>query len=297
MPSVPAGLRVATYNIHRAVGTDFRRDPARVAAVIQEIDADVIGLQEVDWHHDSTNEESPVEYLSHLTGYRTVLGANIRDHRGHYGNLLLTRAPVLRVRQVDLSESRREPRGAIDVDLDVRGSRLRIIVTHLGLGLGERSRQAKRLRDVLLDQPDQATVLLGDFNDWLPGRPTLRSLRGLCGATACPASYPSFWPILALDRIQAYAFPSPLSVQTHVSRIARRASDHLPIVADIETDALIRRDRPHRRAPADDGTGVSRVLTDLAARCVRAARPLVSDRGSPGRALCPIPTGRWRKPA
>ncbi len=237
---VPGRLRVASYNVHRAVGIDRRRDPDRVAAVIAELDADVIGLQEVDWHHDQDHKESPFEHLSHMPGYRAVPGPNIRDHRGHYGNLLLTRAPVHQVRQVDLSESRCEPRGAIDVDLGVHGSRLRVIVTHLGLGLRERWRQALRLRDVILDQPQQATLLLGDFNDWLPGRPTLRPLLKLCGATASPPSYPSFWPFLALDHIHTCALPLPLGIRTHTSRNARRASDHLPIIADIDADAISR---------------------------------------------------------
>ncbi len=231
-------LRFASYNIHRAVGNDRRRDPARVAAVINELSADVIGLQEVDWHHDSDGQGAQLEYLTHLPGYQAVAGPNIRNHRGHYGNLLLTRLPIQRTRQIDLSEVRREPRGAIDADLEVCGNSLRVIVTHLGLAARERRRQATRLRDIVLERPGQPGVLLGDFNDWRPGHPTLRPLLAVCGATGRAASFPSFWPVLALDRILAFALPLPV-VRAHGSPLARLASDHLPVTAEFETRAIL----------------------------------------------------------
>lgn len=234
---LPRPLRVVSYNIHRAVGSDRRRDTHRIASVIREISADVIGLQEVDWHHDHNDPETQFEYLAHLPGFEAVAGANLRDHRGHYGNLLLTRLPVQTVRRFDLSQSRRERRGAIDVELGENDARLRVIVTHFGLGIRERRLQAMRLREILADQPDRPTLLLGDFNEWLPGSPTLTPLLSSCHATACPASYPSFLPMLALDRIIASAMPWPLEVRAHATSLARRASDHLPIVADIGVGA------------------------------------------------------------
>lgn len=247
-PGTPAAapvLRVAAYNIHRAVGRDRRRDPARIAAVIGELDADLIGLQEVDWHHEPDAARSQFEYLAHLPGYRAVDGPNLRDHRGHYGNLLLTRVPLGRVARLDLSEPGREPRGAIDVDIADRRLGLRVIVTHLGLGFRERWRQSVRLRELLEARPEQPTLLIGDFNDWLPGSPTLRPLLRLCRATARPGSFPSFLPLFALDRILARPSPAhpgapigipsgiPSGIRRHGTALARSASDHLPIVSEI----------------------------------------------------------------
>jgi len=227
-------MRLASYNIHRAVGVDRRRDSARVGAVIGELRADVIGLQEVDWQHDHTVETSQFEYLTYLPEYVAIAGPNLRDHRGHYGNLLLSRFTVREVRRMDLSEPNREPRGAIDVDLDTRGEPVRVIVTHLGLGLGERRRQAARLRDAISDRPGHPTLLLGDFNEWIPGSPTLRPLLGRCGMTAAPSTYPSFWPVLSLDRIIACAFRSAPHIKRHNSPLARKASDHLPLLAQFD---------------------------------------------------------------
>lgn len=229
-------MRFASYNIHRAIGRDGRKDSARISAVIGELQADVIGLQEVDWHHDRDDEASQFEHLAHLPGYLAFAGPNLRDHRGHYGNLLLTRLPMGRSRRVDLSEPNREPRGAIDVDLDAGGACLRLIVTHFGLGTRERRRQAARLADAVRHR-SQPTLLLGDFNEWIPGSPTLHPLLKLCAATAVPSTFPSRGPFLALDRILACGFPPP-PVRTHVSPLARLASDHLPVVCEFEASAI-----------------------------------------------------------
>jgi len=245
-----AVLRVASYNIHRAVGTDSRRDPARIAAVLREIDADILGLQEVDWQDRTRDGETQFEYLADMPGYCAVAGPNIRDHRGHYGNVMLSRLNVGRVRRIDLSAPEREPRGAIEAEIGLDGAALRVIVTHLGLGLRERRRQAVQLRAMIAEQPVRPTVLLGDFNDWLPGSPTLRPLLASCVLSGRPASYPSFCPVLALDRVFACALPSPPEVRVHDTRRARKASDHLPVVAAIDLAGLRRPAACLDRAPS-----------------------------------------------
>ena len=232
-------MRFASYNIHRAIGKDRRRDSARISTVIGELQADVIGLQEVDWHHDHDDGASQFEYLAHMPGYLSFAGPNLRDHRGHYGNLLLTRLPMQRTRRMDLSEPNREPRGAIDADLDVGGACLRLIVTHLGLGTWERRRQTARLEEAVARRPGQPTLLIGDFNEWIPGSPTLRPLLKLCTTAAMPATYPAICPFLALDRILACGFSSAPRVRTHASPLARQASDHLPVVSEFEGGAIV----------------------------------------------------------
>lgn len=226
-------LRVATYNIHRAVGSDRRRNPARIAGVLGELQADVVGLQEVDWHDEPGRRHAQFEYLARLPGYAAVAGPNLRDHRGHYGNLLLTHLPIRAVRLHDLSLDGREPRGAVDVDLTLAGGCLRVIVTHLGLCAGERWRQARQLCRLLGQTPDRPTVLLGDLNDWLPGSPSVRPLLALCDHPRHPRSFPSRRPLLALDRILTRALPPPKPPHAHRSATARVASDHLPVVADL----------------------------------------------------------------
>ena len=233
MRAEAAALRVATYNIHRAIGTDHQRNPARIAGVLGELRADVVGLQEVDWHDEPGRRHAQFEYLARLPGYAAVAGPNLRDPRGHYGNLLLTHLPIRAVRLHNLSLDGREPRGAVDVDLALGAGSLRVIVTHLGLRVGERWRQAWALRRLLLQAPDRPTVLLGDLNDWLPGSPTVRPLLALCASRRHPRTFPSRRPVLALDRILTRALPMPKPPVAHRSATACVASDHLPVVADL----------------------------------------------------------------
>jgi endonuclease/exonuclease/phosphatase family metal-dependent hydrolase len=226
-----ARLRAATYNIHRAVGRDRRKDPARTLSVLLEIEADVLGLQEVEWQHDDASGESQFEFLTHLPRFTAIPGPNIRDHRGHYGNVLLSRYPVHDVRRIDLGEAGREPRAAIDADLDVDGCPLRVIVTHLGLRIAERRRQAAKLRDTIVNGPTRPTLLLGDLNDWLPASPTLRPLLSVCANTPSPRTYPAHAPLLSLDRILVYGEAAAPDVRRHGTALARAASDHLPVKA------------------------------------------------------------------
>jgi endonuclease/exonuclease/phosphatase family metal-dependent hydrolase len=226
-------LRVASYNIHECVGTDGRRDPERIAQVLREIDADVVGLQEVDARPGETKTSMQMEYLASALGLHAIAGPTLRRDGGEYGNALLTRRPVLDVRQVDLTVYRREPRGALDVDLDVEGTPVRVVVTHLGLLPGERRKQVQRLLDRLGDDRTELVILCGDINEWFAvGRP-LRWLHARLGRTAGLATFPSPFPVFALDRVWVHPRAALTKLATHATPAARRASDHLPMIADI----------------------------------------------------------------
>ncbi|HEY7374960.1 MAG TPA: endonuclease/exonuclease/phosphatase family protein [Polyangia bacterium] len=226
-------LRVASYNIHECVGIDGRRDPARIAAVLREIDADVIGLQEVDARPGGSVDGMQMQYLAAALGHHGVAGPTLRRIGGEYGNALLTRWPVRDVRHVDLTVYRREPRAALDVDLEVNGIAVRMIVTHLGLLPGERRTQVRRLLDRLGDTRAEVVVLCGDINEWFAvGRP-LRWLHARFGRTRGIPTFPGALPVFALDRIWVNPRAALAHLTAHRSRAARRASDHLPILADI----------------------------------------------------------------
>jgi endonuclease/exonuclease/phosphatase family metal-dependent hydrolase len=225
-------LRIGSYNIHRCVGADGRCDPDRIVTVIREMDCDAVGLQEVDNSPGPNPSSMQLDYLARATATNAVAGLRLVRRRGHYGNALLTRLPVLDVRRHDLSFSWREPRGALEVDVDLRGSAARLIVTHLGLTPGERRHQIRKILEIVSARSIASpVVLLGDINEWLPlGRP-LRWVHALCGRPPAPPSFPSWWPLLALDRIWASPRASLSSVVAHRSPTARIASDHLPVMA------------------------------------------------------------------
>ena len=110
-PAPHEPLRIASYNIHRCVGTDGHSDVRRVAHVIRELDCDTVGLQEVDSRPGPNSDSRQLEFLAHATGMQAVAGSTIIRHDRSYGNALLTRRKILDVRQHDLSFRRFEPRG------------------------------------------------------------------------------------------------------------------------------------------------------------------------------------------
>ena len=228
---------IASYNTHGCVGLDRRRDAARVATVIRDLECDAVGLQEVDSRAGPHSDSMQLEFLARATGMDAISGPTIRHHDGDYGNALLTRRPVLAVRRHDFSFATHEPRGALDVDLDVDGTVLRVIVTHLGLRPAERRYQVKLLLSLLHPvEHGQIVVALGDINEWLPiGRP-LRWLHEILGKPPSQRTFPTWYPLMALDRVWVRPRKSLLALRAHVTRDARVASDHYPLKAVISLE-------------------------------------------------------------
>jgi endonuclease/exonuclease/phosphatase family metal-dependent hydrolase len=224
---------VASYNIHACVGTDGRRDPGRIARVILELDAQVIGLQEVDSKSGGGLEDAQMDYLAEATGLKAVAGPTVRRADSRYGNALLSSYPIAEIRLVDLSVTGSEPRGAIDARLDIQGQIVRFIATHLGLTASERSDQVKRLQQILNEEREQPVILLGDTNEWFPLSRTIQSLHRIFGKTPAKSTFPSWFPLLPLDRIWVRPKGALASVRVHKSPLAKVASDHLPLKVGI----------------------------------------------------------------
>jgi len=219
----PETLRIASYNVHSCRGTDGRKDAARVAQVIEELGCDTIGLQEVDYRLD---------YIGQKLGMQAIPGLTLARHDGPFGNALLTRRKVLDVRRLGFTYSRREPRNALDVDLEVNGETVRVIVTHLGLWPAERRYQVKKILEMIRATPSyERVIVLGDINEWLPlGRP-LRWMNALFGRCPAERSFPSRWPLVALDRVWVRPRHALLALKAHRTPLAELASDHLPVKA------------------------------------------------------------------
>lgn len=228
-------LVVATYNVHRCVGADGRLDPARVARVVRELDCDVLGLQEVDCEAHGPVGEDQLALLALAAGAAHVVAAPlVRRGDVTVGNALVSRHPVTAVRRVDLSVLHREPRMALDVDLDVRGLRVRVAATHFGLRGPERVAQCERLLEALTEGEEALTVLLGDFNEWRRrGRSTER-IAAVFTEAAPSLTFPALWPVVPLDRVFLRRQGRIGESAAHASREARRASDHLPFRAVID---------------------------------------------------------------
>jgi endonuclease/exonuclease/phosphatase family metal-dependent hydrolase len=226
-------LSVATYNIHQCVGVDACHEPDRVARVIVELDAQVVGLQEVSSGGSAGSLTKGEEYLAQATGFTAIPGPTMLRGDSRYGNSLFSRFPVADVRHIDLSVQGREPRGAIDALLDIDGHTVHVVVTHLGLNRAERRDQVRRLTEVLRRERAKLTIVLADTNEWLPLSRSLASLERCLGRSPRPRTYPSRYPLLALDRIWVRPKQALSSIHVHNTPLARTASDHLPVKAQV----------------------------------------------------------------
>jgi endonuclease/exonuclease/phosphatase family metal-dependent hydrolase len=229
-----ATLRVATYNVHGCVGTDRRHDPDRVAAVVGELDADIVALQEFTYAASvAIDSREPVELVA-LDGYECLLGPTRQVATRCFGNALLARHPIAEVHRLDLSLDGREPRGALAATVDVGGLPVHLLATHLGLRVRERRFQVRQMLSYLESVRHSVVIVLGDINDWVPGRSVVRVLDRRLGAAPRLRSFPSSRPVLSLDRIWVHPAGALTGMFVHRSAVARRASDHLPVVADID---------------------------------------------------------------
>lgn len=244
-------VRVASYNIHGCVGRDRRRDVPRIARVLREIDADVIGLQEVESRHGRSDLDQ-AERLAEALGMACIEGPLLRAQRGWYGNALLTRLSVRSIRRVVFEKYGRERRGVVVCDL-LAGDAIcwRVLTTHLDLHSRHRRRQLDALLDELMPHRHRPMVLMGDFNEWAPFSRALATLRRHAELPPAPPTFPSWLPILRLDRIAHSACRLQHAVRSHATPLSRRASDHLPIFADLVAEPAADPEARADMAPID----------------------------------------------
>ena len=227
--------RIATYNIHRCVGRDGVENTGRIAAVLREINADIVALQEVTSHHEIANDV--LGYLAAEVEMEPIGGFTLSAAGAQYGNALLSRLPVSTVNRINISVSAREPRGVIEAVFGLDPHTMVLWATHLGLGIRERHQQVKKLLNVIHAVDADIGVLLGDFNEWLSWSRPLRALHRKFttpqSTPQVPATFPSRRPLLRLDRIWIRPSERLVALRAHSTELSRIASDHLPLVAEI----------------------------------------------------------------
>lgn len=244
-------LRVVTYNIHRAIGVDRRFKPERVVEIISHYDPHLALLQEVDEGVPRSRELHLAKELAEALGFPHVaFGANVSLRKGRYGNATLSRFPIDRERNIDLTVGNRKRRGAQHTTLEIPGGRrrtLEVFNTHLGLSAKEREQQVHMLmRSPEFKNVNRRTACLlgGDFNDWRSlVDPILKDSLGFRSATDRKSgisksirTYPSFAPRGGLDRLYYRGPLRELSSWACRLRVSRVASDHLPVIVELELD-------------------------------------------------------------
>lgn len=233
-------LRVVTYNIHKCRGLDRRVRPARIVETLREIDADIIALQEVLSVRGAAREKDQARFISEGLEMTYAVGGTRIHNGGIYGNVVLSRLPLLESKNYDISVRGREQRGCMRADISAKGSLLHVFNVHLGTAFLERRHQARKLVNSAIlnnEELSGARIMLGDFNEWTRGLTTRLLATHLTSADVrahLPRSktYPGVLPFLHLDHIYFDRSLALDRLTLHKSRVALVASDHLPLVAD-----------------------------------------------------------------
>jgi endonuclease/exonuclease/phosphatase family metal-dependent hydrolase len=237
--------RIVTYNVHRCVGNDRRLDVARVAAVLAELQPDIVALQELDVGRRRTNHVDQAHEIARRLSMTHHFHAAMQVEEERYGDAILTVYPERLVKAGPLPGLPRvrglEPRGALWVEVEIDGRPVQIVNTHLGLVPREQQLQAAHLAgSAWLDHADcrSPAILLGDFNATASSvvyRTLVRRLqpaRQLAPRKSPTSTFPSQLPVLRIDHLFVSAGVEVLDVTAPFTPLTRVASDHLPLVMD-----------------------------------------------------------------
>lgn len=226
-------IKVASYNIRKAIGLDRRRNPARILDVLHEIDADVVALQEADRRFGSRSSAIPVDMILEHSAYKPV-DYDIRPGGiGWHGNAILVKRSVEILAHAPIHLPVLEPRGAVLAELGLGKARLRVVGMHLDLSGLWRRRQVRTILAQLASRPPMPTVMMGDLNEWARVGGCLSEFGHGFSVAETGRSFHSRRPVAALDRIIFGGGVDLLDAGVHRSAASSRASDHLPIWARI----------------------------------------------------------------
>ena len=227
-------LKIASYNIRKAVGLDWRRRPARVLGVLNEIDADIVALQEVDRRFGSRMSALEPDLIEAETDYQAIRFSHRAQSLGHHGNVILARKSIRVLDARPMILPHLEPRGAAVADLDFGGRRLRVVGMHLGLTRKWRQLQTETIvAELHALEAHLPTVLMGDLNEPDLKSGVLRAFEQRHTIAACGPSFHASMPVFTLDRIIVTEDIAIARTGVHRSLLAREASDHLPIWAEV----------------------------------------------------------------
>ena len=243
-------LRILSYNIHRAIGMDRRFRPERILKVLDHYNADIVLLQEVDVGVPRSRELNLARELAELGNYPYyAVGLNVQLRKGMYGNATLSRYPIVGERNIDLTQDKRKARGCLFTELELPAGAatqlLPVFNLHLGLSFKERPQQIGRLvrtPEFTRIDPGQPCVVAGDFNDWWTRiAPLFTEALGfvcatnhLTGYQNAILTYPSFSPSTGLDKVFCRGPITVLGSKRCRLRVSKVASDHLPVIVDLQ---------------------------------------------------------------
>jgi endonuclease/exonuclease/phosphatase family metal-dependent hydrolase len=228
-------LRLATYNIHKFVGTDGKWDDERILNIVRALDADLVALQEFVGRENATVAASPESFAS-AAGYEVIAQPLLRPNGMMQFNVLMSRLLLRSRTLLELPRDGREPRGAILAEMEAHGRVLRLAATHFGLTPNARKRQLAQVLDAAGVDSNYPFVLMGDLNITFPWEVARARLRSAFPGQRQPRAFPSQWPFLSVDGIYVRPRGMLRSIRAVDEDTTRRASDHLPLIAEMAFD-------------------------------------------------------------
>ncbi len=251
LTNMPESIRLLTYNIHKGMSTTNRRFVLEeIRHSLRLVDADLLLLQEIHGHHEGSTKKisewsgsNQLEYLADEVWTHHSYGKNAVYQRGHHGNAVLSKYPIVGTNNVDVSLMKRASRSLLHATINLPGNEklLQVICVHLGLFGFERDRQLQRLADYVEEEINQhdALIIAGDFNDWRGHASRyLSEQNGFsevfeASKGAAARTFPSLMPILRMDRIFVRGCELTDCWHLHGSPW-KRLSDHVPLLAEVK---------------------------------------------------------------
>lgn len=225
-------FKVASYNIHKGVGTDRKRDPARILRVLQEVDADIVCLQEADLRFGTRASVLPRFLIEGHSDYIPVPLDVQADSMGWHGNAILVRRGIAVESHDIIHIPCLEPRGVVTATLRLGGASVSVFGMHLDLSGLWRARQARAIAALgEAARRQRPTVLMGDLNEWRTNAGAFREFGKHFTLLDPGPSFPGRQPLGRLDRIMHCDGLRVTGCGVHRSALAATASDHLPVWA------------------------------------------------------------------
>lgn len=231
-------LRILTFNIHGGYSLDGKRDLGRIHNLLEELKIDIAVFQEMETRPSRGGTATDVNELAGAARPYHMMGPTLKDGKGWYGNLIVSRYPIRRALVHALDKKWDiEPRNAVDVTIETPLGKMRLIGTHLSLPLWERKVEVPKLIELVKqveEEEKNPVFLMGDINEWRRKSRLLKFLGENMVEVPAGATFPVFFPILHLDRV----WHDTPYVKAKASVIkdfgVRHMSDHLPVLVEVE---------------------------------------------------------------
>lgn len=229
-------LKILCFNLHGGYSRDGKRDLTRIHDLMEAMDIDIGAFQEMETRPSRGGKETDVDVLADIKRPHHLPGPTMKEGKGWYGNLIVSRYPILRAKAHTMETTFDiEPRNAIDALIDTPHGKIRLLNTHLSLSPFERRTEVPKLIELVQaveDEEKYPVFLMGDINEWYPYAKLLRFLNNTLTEIKTTATFPASFPILRLDR----AWQDTPHIKTRATVLSNKdvsvLSDHLPVLVE-----------------------------------------------------------------